>query len=74
MTRSAGSLIEVGICERRTTTAVIPKPIRAKGMSRGGLEPSEISLTGDVNSKLAEVAGNKAWVTVVSTGTARQCP
>lgn len=73
MTRSAGSLHEVGICGRRTTTAVAPKPIRVIGVRRGGgLEPSEIILTGDVNTQLAEVVGNKAEATVVSNGTARQ--
>ena len=72
MTRSAGSLRQVGICGRRTSTAVAPKPIRAMGVSRGGLEPSEISLTGDVNSELAKVAGNKARATRVSNETARQ--
>ena len=33
---------------------------------------TEISLTGEVNSKLAEVARNKAGATVVSNRTARQ--
>ena len=70
MTRFSGSLIEVGICERRTTTTVVPRAIRAMGVSRGGLEPSEIRLTGDVNTELSKVAGNKAGATGVSNGTA----
>ena len=72
MTRFAGSLIEVGICERRTTTTVVPRSISAMGVSRGGLEPSEIRLTGDVNTELSKVAGNKAGATGVSNETAWQ--
>ena len=70
MTRSAGSLRKVGVCERRTTRAVVPKPIRAKGMSRGGLESRKA--LGDVNSELAAVTGNKAGATGVSNGTVQQ--
>ena len=42
------------------------------GVSRGGLEPSEIRLTGDVNTELSKVAGNKAGATGVSNETAWQ--
>ena len=57
-------LLEVNTtCQINATSSLVPRPVRAIRVTRGGLEPSAIargrprlptSLTGDVTSKIAE--------------------
>ena len=50
-------------------TSFVPRPVRAIGVTRGGLEPSAnfqqffpTSLTGDVTSEIAEDDWERGWL------------
>ena len=55
------------------TTSLVPRPVRAIRVARGGLEPSAIayyanfptSLTGDVTSELVEDDWERGWETTI---------
>ena len=49
--------------------SLVPRPVRAIRVTRGGLEPSAIatSLTGDVTSEIAEDDWERGWHVLVSS-------